>query len=659
MHPKSQEYRNWWREQRVRCLFGYTVGGRWIPGNLYWYGNFWHILLNKKGDSRKTKSLPDISDLEWEVFLKFDEAKNAPNPLRKIDYYYPQTKLITSLNHYRDPEMGTKGITIVGARDGGKSYMAAGIGGHEYTFYKDNQVLYTASEVKYSRKLLEKVKFGLDNIEGEVNFTENGKVVTRRSPFSHQRVANDWSDKVVSGFFRNDGTGKNYGYNSMIQHIVYGNNSMAANGTRPSVHFFEEVGAWTGAKLSQCFEHSIPCWTIGTGGLWGAVPFLLGTGGDMTTGTTDLRNIFYNPEEHNMISIDDKWEGKGKITYFIPRELAARKFKDKDGNTNYLEAEAYFNEMDAKAKRSKNSTKILTQRMYYPKVPSHVFLRSGGSIFPTAELQEHLSSIENDKILSNLGQKGMLVMVGGKSEWRPDDELPVCDYPMKADDNKEGCIVVYEPPVVGKIPYGMYIAGIDPYDIDDAATSDSLGSCLIYKRFTSFSTTYNIVVAEYTARPNAGSDAYYENVRRLLQYYNAKALYENNLRGFEIYMRQKGNLQYLFETPEILDTIINNSKVERKYGIRMSQQLKRECALYVRKWLLTEYTEGKYNYQNIYSIPLIKELIAYNEEDNFDRVIAFMLCVLQNENMYNILVEQEQEQYEDKELTFFNNIQWN
>lgn len=74
----------------------------------------------------------------------------------------------------------------------------------------------------------------------------------------------------------------------------------------------------------------------------------------------------------------------------------------------------------------------------------------------------------------------------------------------------------------------MYVAGCDPYDHDKSGTN-SLGSTFIYKRFQSFE-QYDIIVAEYTGRP-ATAEEYYENVRKLLTYYNARLLYENERKG--------------------------------------------------------------------------------------------------------------------------------
>jgi hypothetical protein len=46
------------------------------------------------------------------------------------------------------------------------------------------------------------------------------------------------------------------------------------------------------------------------------------------------------------------------------------------------------------------------------------------------------------------------------------------------------------------------------------------------------------------------------------------------------------------------------------------------------------------NLQTILSIPLLKELVAYDKEGNYDRVIAFMLCILQTKELHRIHVEE-------------------
>ena len=88
---------------------------------------------------------------------------------------------------------------------------------------------------------------------------------------------------------------------------------------------------------------------------------------------------------------------------------------------------------------------------------------------------------------------------------------------------------------------------------------------------------------------------------------------------------------------DMLKEIIKDSKVNRGKGVHMTVQIKRYCEIILRDWLKEEYAEGKRNLTKIYSKALLKELIAYTtDEGNFGRVIAMMLCILYNLNLFRI-----------------------
>jgi hypothetical protein len=172
-----------------------------------------------------------------------------------------------------------------------------------------------------------------------------------------------------------------------------------------------------------------------------------------------------------------------------------------------------------------------------------------------------------------LGTKGYFdIFAGNKVKFIPDNSLFEVEWPVKPAGNNKGCIVIYEHPyeINGSPPHTLYVAGLDPYAEDVANTSPSLGSCIIYKRIFDMNQSYNIVVAEYTGRP-ATSREYYEGVRRLLIYYNAKCLYESNIKGFKEYMEQMQSLQYIAYTPPELKDVMKDSVAQRVYGVHMSK----------------------------------------------------------------------------------------
>ena len=63
-------------------------------------------------------------------------------------------------------------------------------------------------------------------------------------------------------------------------------------------------------------------------------------------------------------------------------------------------------------------------------------------------------------------------------------------------------MVIYEFPIESP-PYGLYVAGVDPYRQGQSKYSDSLGSVYIYKRMHDLTGEkyQDMFVASYCARP--------------------------------------------------------------------------------------------------------------------------------------------------------------
>jgi len=368
----------------------------------------------------------------------------------------------------------------------------------------------------------------------------------------------------------------------------------------------------------------------------------LGTGGDMEGGgTVDARDMFYNPDVYDMISFDDEWEDKGKISYFVPAYRGLNQYKDDNGNTQEQPAKEYLDKFRDKLKESKNSRSALDAELQNrPLVPSEVFLTRTGNLFPVADLLTRLAELEVSNKERNHDYIGQLYIdtESKKVKWKPNAKLkPIYNFPIRGNEDLSGCVIIHEMPYQdkdGDIPYGMYLAGTDPYDHDESTTS-SLGSTFVINKLT------NRIVAEYTARPETANQ-YYENVRRLLRFYNAKCLYENERKGLFQYLEHKHETHLLADQPEIIKDVIQHSKVQRQKGMHMSKPLKLYGEELIKMWLLEPYeNEGLLNLHKIRSIALLKELIAYNDTGNFDRVMAFMMIVYHLEEVKKIKVEKE------------------
>jgi len=665
-HPSSEEYLIFWREEKKRCIEGYWVGGVWMPGNLYFYINYWTILLNKTAHSKtKTPGKPFLRDLEWEFFYNWVEARGFSGFADDTKYtcnrdYEGQDNYIPAREYIRKThpknlgkplfENEAKNFMMMGSRGFGKSYsVAGGVAGHEFVFdgmksydpdslnnTPSTEIVVGAGDAKYSGDILKKTQFGLDNLPGGIELGDK----FYPSPFSKQYGGSWYSGKEVVAEYKKKlgGTWKVMGSKSKIKHRTFKDNPFAANGTRPAVMVMEEIGMFNNLKSSH--EASVECMKNGAY-KFGSCMYL-GTGGDMEGGgTVDARDMFYNPDVYDMIAFEDDWENKGKISYFVPAYRGLNQFKDKNGNTQVSYAKDYLDKFREKLKKGKNARSALDAELQNrPLVPSEVFLTRTGNLFPVADLLNRLAELEASNRERNHDYIGELYIEAStkKVKWKPNTKLkPIYDFPVKASDDIAGCVIIHEMPYEdkdGDIPYGMYIAGTDPYDHDESTTS-SLGSTIVLNRLT------NRVVAEYTGRPETANQ-YYENVRRLLKFYNAKCLYENERKGLFQYLEHKHETFLLADQPEIIKDVVQHSKVARQKGMHMSKPLKTYGEELIKMWLLEPYeAEGLLNLHKVRSIGLLKELIAYNNFGNFDRAMAFMMVMYHLEEVKKVKVEKE------------------
>jgi hypothetical protein len=194
----------------------------------------------------------------------------------------------------------------------------------------------------------------------------------------------------------------------------------------------------------------------------------------------------------------------------------------------------------------------------------------------------------------------------------------------------------------GKVPRGRYIAGIDPYD-DDASQTLSLGSIYIVDLWT------DKIVFEYTGRPLFADD-FYEVCRRALLWYNAEANYENNKKGLFTYFSRHNCLYLLSDVLEFLkdkDENLRHAYGNKAKGTMSSAPIKSYARTAIRNWLLKpvkiviveDREEVEKEIPNVYTLKsraLMKELIVWNPDGNFDRHDALGMLMLLREDKLRI-----------------------
>tara|TARA_R110002050_G_scaffold116946_1_gene233604 strand:- start:30891 stop:32906 length:2016 start_codon:yes stop_codon:yes gene_type:complete len=614
--PGTYAYREYWDEQTKRCMDGFSLGGVRITGAHYFYLNFTQIKATVKQGKieRKILTFPSFLDMDYYYFMECELARQ-----------------------------NGQGVIVAKARRKGFSYKNGALCVYQYNFFRDSTSIIGAYLQAYSGATMS-MAFEMLNFINK--YTAWGK---RRNPDRRDFVKARFKEVV-------DGKEVWNGYNSEIFTLTFKDNFSAAIGKTADLMLFEEAGKFP--NLINAYMVTAPVFRDGN--VMIGMPLIFGTGGDMDGGSNDFAEMFYNPEKYWLrpyeniydeggagtncgFFIDDMWYKPGKVT--LPDTGEVVKMVDEEGNSNRKAAEAFLDQERGIIKTTDSRStweKYITQS---PKTPREAFLKTSGNIFPTIELNAWLAEIEVTKKAQDLAMIGEFYWEKDKVKWTPNIELkPIIKFPLKPNEDKTGCVVIWEHPYrdgADETPFGLYIAGTDPYD-QDTSTTNSLGSTFIYKTFQKFDKTYSLPVAEYTGRPETAKE-YYETIRKLLTYYNAQTLYENNLKGLKIYFEQKKCLHLLKAQPGILKDIVNRSTVARGYGVHMSEPIKVQAEIYLRDWLLekrADTDEGdQLNLHSILSIPLLKELIAYDKNGNFDRAIAFMLCILHSHENYQIDLE--------------------
>jgi len=432
------------------------------------------------------------------------------------------------------------------------------------------------------------------------------------------------------------------GFKSEIIGVTLKNDVHKIRGKAGLLYMFEEGGQFP--NLTEAWQITLPSVRQDDEVFGQMVVF--GTGGSKQSNFEGLKNLFYEPDAYECLPIENIWdEGKEgtKCGFFVPEYLNMWgpmedpfMYMDSDGNSNIKVALGRIEEERERVIQGASDKNAIDRYIAeHPITPEEACLIVSGNIFPKKELITHLATIRNSKTLKNFKQVGELIFDDkGNIRWElTSQKKDITDYRLSEGASREGAIVIWEHPIQDP-PYGLYIGGCDPYDHDKSLTN-SLGSCIIYKRFQDFESYYDLPVAEYTGRPDTAEE-YYENVRKLLLYYKANLLYENEKKGLFTYFSHKHSEYLLADQPDIIKDIIKDSKVERGKGIHMNKAIKDWGEGLIKEWLSEEYVPGKKNLTKILSLPLLEELISYNDEGNFDRCIAEGTKISTKEGFKNI-----------------------
>lgn len=631
-NPNS-EYGKWIREERRRIWDGYVreSDGEWVTGYMYWFLNYSPMMLSKireykdkNGKKRKSKRADRVEALPecWEgIYWRFhclDQASNG--------------------GLYNNFE-GGQHMAELASRGKGKSYSLASILNHIFVVGENEEAhekvkgIVTAYQKEYLTK------------DGVLNkFVDMANFCATNTQFPRKRLKNSLQEMTWIMGYKDVDLDIERGTQNTVLGVSSKDDESKLRGKRAAKILIEEFGTFP--RLVDLYNVLLP--SVQEGDIVFGQIYMLGTAGDNESDFAGAQEIMYNPKGYNMYALPnvfDKYnQGKPYFVFFFPGYVNRKGCYNENGVSDVIKAliEILMNRYRVKYNSTDPNT-IIKTIAEVPITPAEAIVKTGVNMFPVADLTERIGQLDANPTEYDDVYVGDLVFnKDGQVEYKPTSATPIRDFPHK--DNKiEGAIEIYQLPEIdrntGKPYNDRYILGADPYD-DDESNTMSLGSIFVLDLWT------DRIVAEYTGRPSFADD-YYEICRKLCLFYNGRLNYEYNKKGLFSHFSTRNSLYLLTDVLDFLKEkqMMKDGYGNKSKGTNASPAINAYARSRLRSWLLApvpimqtiDGEEKEVMVPRLFTVrnrALLKELINYNSEGNFDRISAMgMLMLLREDRM--------------------------
>lgn len=600
---KTKDYISYWDDQKNKCRKGVIVKS----GTKVWYiTRDYYMWLN---------FLP-IYDKEEK---RFDFAK-----VRDAQYHMALYEVLAEL-HY-------KHSAILKKRQIASSYFHAGKLINHYWFESGSVLKIGASLKDYINekgtwRMLNEYKNFLNEHTAWYRPNDPDKVMT-------------WQQRIK---VRISGRDTYKGNKSLLTGTSFEKDPTAGVGGPCTYFFHEEAGI--APKMDQTYEYMRPAMQSGmiTTGMFIAA----GSVGDLEA-CEPLKEMIMRPDANDIYPVDttllDSESTIGKSGLFIPEQWSMPPFIDDYGNSKVEEALAAIIEERIRWKKELSAEQYQLRISQKPTNISEAFATRKESVFPPHLVAKQLQRIQDKEYPCEYLE--LYRNAEGKILDRPSRKTPIMDFPIsKKTEDKEGVICVYERPIK-EFQFGTYYASVDPVGEGKTTTSDSLCAIYIYKNPVEVIKTDETgkteshierdkIVASWCGRFDDLNKTH-ERLEILIEWYNAWTVVENNVALFIQYMISKRKQRYLVPKDMILflKDLGANRNVFQEYGWKnVGTIFKGNLLSYGIEFLKEELdhetkADGEivktiYGVERIPDPMLLKEMQAYHEGLNVDRLVAF------------------------------------
>jgi len=456
-----------------------------------------------------------------------------------------------------------------------------------------------------------------------------------------------WQQKIeIVNFVGGQKRKSELGLKGVIQAMSFEKSPTTGVGGPTKYFFHEEAGI--APKMNQTYEYLRPA--LRSGMITTGTFIAAGSVGDLSQ-CDPLKKLIMHPEDNDIYAVfSDLIDDKGTIGttgLFIPEQWSMPPYVDKYGNSKVEEALEALDIQFADWKQKLDPQEYQLRISQHPRNVKEAFDFRSVSLFPG-----HLISAQNQRIEDKEYPYEFLDIyrnAKGEVAVETTNKLPIIEFPIsKNTEDKTGVLIVWERPDKNA-EFLTYYASVDPVGEGKTTTSESLCSIYVYK--TAIEVTKNNgseietyvesdkIVAAWCGRFDDINKTH-ERLEMIIEWYNAWTIVENNISQFINYMIYRKKQKYLVPRSQILflKDIGANANVYQDYGWRNTGTLFKSHMLsyaidYLKEELDHDVTsEGKvvrtkYGVERIPDPMLLKEMIAYRDGVNVDRLVSFAALI--------------------------------
>lgn len=598
----THKYKQYWRNEREKVLNGYIVDDQYIPPFYYWYLNFCPIY----NDVIKKKCLGDVWD---------------------SDLWFFQYIMLCMLQG--------KHAAVVKARQRGYSFKIMALLYWCYSWHEGSVNTIGAYKEEYTLKSWRFLEFYRKHL--------NANTYWRRGPVVPKSL--EWYERtqLVDGSY--------HGLDSKLSATTFKVSPENGVGGSQTIFFYEEAGI--APKLLETVGYVRPA--LEKGSKTTGIIILSGSVGDLED-CKDLKEVFYRPDSHNFLSIDNIWDkksGYNKCGLFVSEAYNLAGFIDSEGNSLISEALEFIKKNNEKVKSIKRKDLAQLDISQKPTSPEEAFDQRKISEFPIEELQRQQERI-NIKDEKNLWKYKPLRCIlyeddNGKIQVNTRNLPDEHKYPIIPTwEDKRGVVTIYQPPEQ-QPKFHTYFAGVDTVEVDETTTSESVMSVDIYQRMVKV--RYKDVDGKIRTRVEGGKivatyrgrytpiEKSNEQAWFLIKMYNALAYVERSKPNFINYMKRNGRAEmFLAKESDVQiskDLNLENYGSKSNYGfiISATNNMMRILKSTVKEYFATEFDRIEDSSGQVTKLItgidktddywLLEEYIQYNDKSgNYDRVIS-------------------------------------